>query len=105
MKRNALLLVKDILEAIRDIESFVGAMDFDAFSADKKTRAAVVHEIEIIGEAANNMPRDIKIRYKELPWQDMARMRDKIKPFLFRHTIRNRLARRQGTVAGDQACY
>jgi uncharacterized protein with HEPN domain len=77
MKRDYSLFLKDILQAIENIESFIGDMDFDAFFLDKKTRGAVVREIEVIGDASKNIPKDILDRHKELPWQDMARMRDK----------------------------
>jgi uncharacterized protein with HEPN domain len=39
MKRDYKLFIKDIMEAIEDIETFIGDMDFDKFYADKKTRA------------------------------------------------------------------
>ncbi|WP_333655835.1 HepT-like ribonuclease domain-containing protein [Dissulfurispira sp.] len=52
MTRDFSLFIKDILEAIDDIENFIGDMSFEAFSSDRKTRTAVVHEVEIIGEAA-----------------------------------------------------
>ncbi|MBE0426377.1 MAG: DUF86 domain-containing protein [Nitrospirae bacterium] len=83
MTRDFSLFVKDILEAINDIENFVGDMNFEAFSSDKKTRTAVIHEIEIIGEATKNIPIAIRNKYKELPWHDMAKMRDKISHFYF----------------------
>lgn len=53
-------------------------MDFKDFAKDDKTSSAVVRKLEIIGEAAKNVPDEIKQKYKELPWSDMARMRDKI---------------------------
>ena len=67
-----------ILEAIENIEDFIGKMDFNQFNSDEKTRSAVVWKIGIIGEAAKNIPKNIKDRHKELPWREMARMRDKI---------------------------
>jgi uncharacterized protein with HEPN domain len=45
MKRDHRLFIKDILEAIDDIEVFVGKMSFDSFHADKKTRSAVVWKL------------------------------------------------------------
>jgi uncharacterized protein with HEPN domain len=78
MKRDYSLYLKDILQAADDIESFIGDMDFDAFCSDKKTRGAVVREIEVIGEAAKNIPKAVRDKHKKMPWQDMARMRDKI---------------------------
>jgi uncharacterized protein with HEPN domain len=83
MKRDFSLFIKDIVEAIDDIETFIGDMNFEAFSSDKKTRTAVAHAIEVIGEATKNIPASIRNKYKDLPWQDMAKMRDKISHFYF----------------------
>ena len=83
MTRDYRLFVKDIMEAIQDIEAFVGDMDFDAFQSDRKTMSAVVWMLEVIGEAAKNIPATVRGRYKELPWKDMAGMRDKISHFYF----------------------
>jgi len=43
----------------------------------------VVRKLEIIGEATKNIPKLIRQKYKELPWSDMAGMRDKIAHFYF----------------------
>lgn len=83
MKRDYSLYVKDILEAIESIESFVGAMSFDEFSNDDKTKSAVVWKIGIIGEATKNIPKPVRDQYKELPWKQMAKMRDKISHLYF----------------------
>jgi len=83
MKRDFKLFIRDILEAIENIEDFIGKMDFNQFNSDEKTRSAVVWKIGIIGEAAKNIPKNIKDRHKELPWREMARMRDKISHFYF----------------------
>ena len=78
MKRDYRLFIDDISECINKIEEFVGNMDFDEFFGDDKTRSAVVRKLEIIGEASKNIPKRIREKYKELPWNDMAKMRDKI---------------------------
>ncbi len=78
MKRDYRLFIEDILDCIEKIDEFVGNMDFDEFFRDDKTRSAVVRKLEIIGEASKNVPKRIREKYKELPWSDMARMRDKI---------------------------
>jgi uncharacterized protein with HEPN domain len=72
-----------ILEAIENIEYFIGNMDFNEFHADDKTRSAVVWKIGVIGEATKNIPKNVRDNYKELPWREMARMRDKISHFYF----------------------
>ncbi|HHT9134084.1 MAG TPA: HepT-like ribonuclease domain-containing protein [Candidatus Avalokitesvara rifleensis] len=78
MRRDYRLFIEDILDCIEKIEQFVGDMSFDEFVQDDKTSSAVIRKIEIIGEAAKNVPRDLRKRYKELPWSDMTKMRDKV---------------------------
>jgi uncharacterized protein with HEPN domain len=70
--------LQDILDAVNDIENFVGNMSYEDFSKDRKTLNAVVRSIEIIGEAAKNIPDALKAKYKELPWKQMTGMRDKL---------------------------
>jgi uncharacterized protein with HEPN domain len=60
------------------IEEFIKGMDFDEFVKDDKTNSAVVRKLEIIGEASKNIPKEIRTKYKQVPWTDMAKMRDKI---------------------------
>jgi uncharacterized protein with HEPN domain len=71
------------MEAIEDIEAFVGDINFDNFRADKKTLSAVVWKLEVIGEATKNIPASVRSKYKDLPWKDMAGMRDKISHLYF----------------------
>lgn len=70
--------LQDILEAITDIENFVANITYEEFVKDKKTLNAVVRSIEIIGEASKNLPRPLKTKYAELPWKEIAGMRDKL---------------------------
>jgi uncharacterized protein with HEPN domain len=70
--------LQDILEAVDDIENFVDNMTYEQFVKDRKTLNAIVRSIEIIGEASKNIPESMKAKYKELPWKQMAGMRDKL---------------------------
>lgn len=83
MSRDYKLYVKDIIDCIEKIEEFIGNMSFDDFKEDDKTNNAVVRKLEIIGEAVKNIPKSISKKYEEIPWKDMARMRDKIIHFYF----------------------
>ena len=78
MKRDYLLYVEDILDSINKIEIFVEGMNFQQFVQDDKTTSAVIRKLEIIGEASKNIPDSIKQQYSQIPWKEMARMRDKI---------------------------
>ena len=77
-KRNVILFIQDILEAIGNIEEFTQNMGFEEFIADKKTRDAVVRNLEVIGEAAKNIPDEIKQEYSEIEWKAVTGMRDKL---------------------------
>jgi uncharacterized protein with HEPN domain len=83
MTREWKFFIQDIYDAIQHIKEFVGEMKRKEFLADEKTRSAVAFKIENIGEASKNIPKEIKAKYKDLPWTEMARMRDKITHFYF----------------------
>lgn len=83
MKRDYRLYLKDILSAMESIHDFVGGMNFDEFSSDDKTVSAVIRKFEIIGEAAKQIPKDIQRAYPQIPWREMAGMRDRMIHFYF----------------------
>jgi len=74
MNRNYSLFVQDIFDCIQSIENFINGQNFDEFNQDDKTKSAVVRKLEIMGEAAKQVPEYIQ-RYELLPWSEMARMR------------------------------
>lgn len=78
MKRDSRLYLDDILDAIDKIAAFTKGMSFEQFQQDEKTIEAVVRKLEIIGEAAKNVPSEIRGRQPEVPWKEMAAMRDKL---------------------------
>ncbi len=76
--REYKLYLADILAAMESIERFVGTMSFEAFQADDKTASAVIRKFEIIGEASRNIPDMVRTRHPEVPWKEMAGMRDRL---------------------------
>ena len=81
--REYKIYLRDIINAMTSIESFVGKMDFDQFKDDDKTTSAVIRKLEIIGEAAKNILKNITEKYSSVPWKEMAGMRDKLIHFYF----------------------
>lgn len=78
MKRQYTLFIRDILDALERIEQFVGQTTFEAFVKNDLLSSAVVRKLEIIGEAAKNLPAEVRRRYPDIPWRSMARMRDRL---------------------------
>jgi uncharacterized protein with HEPN domain len=81
--RDYSLYLKDILAAMDSIEVFVEGMGLEEFRADDKTASAVIRKFEIIGEAVKHVPEEIRQRYSEVPWKEMAGMRDRLIHFYF----------------------
>jgi uncharacterized protein with HEPN domain len=83
MNRDASLYIKDILGNMETAQTFIKGMSYQEFSKDTKTCYAVTRCIEIIGEAAKNVPAAVRKRYPDVPWKQMAGMRDKVIHFYF----------------------
>jgi uncharacterized protein with HEPN domain len=50
----------------------------ESFLRDETMKRAVVRSLEIIGEASKKIPVDQKLRWKNIPWKNMAGMRDRL---------------------------
>jgi uncharacterized protein with HEPN domain len=70
--------LRHMLDSISDILEYCEGMDRDAFMSDKKTQAAVIRNLEILGEAAKNVPEDFKKKNPQIEWYKIAGTRDKL---------------------------
>lgn len=77
-KRDPDLLMEDILAAVRKIERYTSGMDEEQFRQDDKTVDAVVRNLEIIGEATRHLPEDFLARHPDVPWRQVAGMRNRL---------------------------
>lgn len=75
-KRDWKLFVMEILESIEKIEQYIFGLGYEEFVKDAKTKDAVVRNLEIIGEAANAIPKDIQKRHQGIPWAQVIGMRN-----------------------------
>jgi uncharacterized protein with HEPN domain len=77
-KRTHVDYLRDILDAAGKAREFAQGLDFEQFASDDRTTFAVVRALEIIGEAAKKVPPAVRERYPDVPWQEMAGIRDKL---------------------------
>ena len=78
MNRKISLYIRDILKNMVDAEEFIQGMSMEQFENDKKTLYAMLWSIEVIGEAAKHVPHKIRELHPNVPWKEMAGMRDKL---------------------------
>ena len=77
-KRGTIPALKDILEAVGRIERYVGSMSESEFLENTEKQDAVIRNLEIIGEAARNLPAEFKQRHSQVQWAPIAGMRDRL---------------------------
>jgi uncharacterized protein with HEPN domain len=76
MPRDYRLYLDDILESCRKIRLFTQGMSFQEFERDAKTQDAVIRNFEVIGEAANRLPEDVKSLYPDVEWAKIIGFRN-----------------------------
>ena len=77
-KREISGILEDMIDSINRIAAYVRNMSYDEFMADLKTQDAVIRNIEIIGEAAKQLPNDFKITHSDIPWKAISGTRDRL---------------------------
>ena len=68
--------LRDMLDAAEKAEGFLGTLSFEEFEKNDEKVFAVVRALEIIGEAAKQVPLSVQEQHAEAPWRAMAGMRD-----------------------------
>ncbi len=86
-KRNIWIYLQDIIEAADLIKKYVEDISEEEFVNNFEKQDAVLRRIQIIGEAAKNIPDDYRKKWNHIPWKEIAGMRDIIVHEYFGVTI------------------
>lgn len=74
--RDELVFLEDIMESIGKIEIYLHNLTEQEFENNPEKQDAVIRRIEIIGEAVKNITKERREKYPEIPWREIAGMRD-----------------------------
>ena len=84
MSRDWRLYLEDMLEACRRIEQYSAGLGRDDLVANAMAYDAVLHNLEILGEAAKRVPNEVRSQMPDIEWAKIAGMRDWLAHAYFR---------------------
>ncbi len=76
MPRDYSLYLEDIRDAATKIRDYIGDISFDEFVSKPLLVDAVLHNLAIIGEAAKQIPEEIRHEHPSIEWRKIAGLRD-----------------------------
>ena len=82
-KRGDSEYIADMLMACKRILEFTRGLTYDDFCKNNMVVDAVVRNIEILGEATKSVSEELKKKYPEVEWREIAKTRDKVIHFYF----------------------
>ncbi len=78
MKRDETVYLHHIQDAIKKINIYLQDVTEEKFRLESLIQDGVIRQLEIIGEAAKQLSVESRTLQPHIPWQDIARMRDKL---------------------------
>jgi len=76
--RDDRVYLQHIVDAANAVDGYLRGVDEAKFQATGLLQDGVIRQIQIIGEAAKRVSKDIRSQYPSIPWRDIAGMRDKL---------------------------
>ena len=77
-KKEPVFFLEDIKNSLEKIFNYTHSIEFEQFVSSDITKDAVERNFEIIGEAVKNLSEDFRNKYPNIPFKQIAGMRDKL---------------------------
>lgn len=68
----------DIVQAARQIQRYAQGVEKGQLTTDDEKQAAILYRIVVMGEATKRISQSFRQQHPEIPWREMAGMRDVI---------------------------
>jgi uncharacterized protein with HEPN domain len=72
MEKDPTIYVRQVLDAITNIETDTAGYDFEKFRTDRRARQLVERNLEILSEASRRLPKELKELEAHIPWRAIA---------------------------------
>jgi len=76
MLRDVETYLQDMLDAIARVQEYTAGMDEAALASDHRTLDAVLRNLEVLGEAAKQVPESVRGEAPDIDWRKVAGLRD-----------------------------
>jgi uncharacterized protein with HEPN domain len=78
MSRDPIDFLQDIEESCIRITDYTAGLSRDEVFTDKMRFDGILHNFHIIGEAVKKLPNNLREKHADIPWGEIAGMRDLI---------------------------
>jgi len=78
MKRNEIVYLRHILDAIEQIEKYLRGVSVERFLRTRLLQDGVVRQLEIVGEASRNLSPEFRQSYSTVPWDQIIGLRNRM---------------------------
>ncbi|MEN6341981.1 MAG: DUF86 domain-containing protein [Methanospirillum sp.] len=75
-ERSVAVLLEDMTDAAGRILEYTDGYDLSRFVADTRTFDAVLRNLEVLGEAAAQVPAPFRARHPGIPWRQIIGLRN-----------------------------
>ena len=74
--KNDKIYLNDVLEQIDKVNKNLKDISLEDFEKDFTKQDAICFEIEVMGEAINNLSKETREKHEHIPWREIVSMRN-----------------------------